>query len=112
MFVHVKVFCLLPLINIYFTLTNCVGVLLLAWLYLVIYGTYVYMNIIEVVVGLFLPSSCGIAGDTQVFRSGRRWYPIKCILSEFVAYLGEIGVLCVGNGRHFTNPYEHVQYNI
>ena len=30
------------------------------------------------------------------------WYPIKFILPEFVAYLGELGVLCVGNGRHFS----------
>ena len=32
------------------------------------------------------------------------WYPIQFFLSEFVAYLGEIGVLCVGNGRHFSTP--------
>ena len=32
------------------------------------------------------------------------WYPIKFILPEFVSYLGERGVLCVGNGSHFCTP--------
>ena len=31
-------------------------------------------------------------------------YPIKFILPEFVSYLGERGVLCVGNGSHFCTP--------
>ena len=31
-------------------------------------------------------------------------YPIKFILPEFVSYLREIGVLCVGNGSHFCTP--------
>ena len=37
--------------------------------------------------------------------------PIEFILPEFVSYLGARGVLCVGNGSHFS-PYEHVQYNV
>ena len=31
-------------------------------------------------------------------------YPIKFFLPEFVSYLGERGVLCVGNGSHFFTP--------
>ena len=31
-------------------------------------------------------------------------YPFKFILPEFVSYLGEGGVLCVGNGRYFCTP--------
>ena len=31
-------------------------------------------------------------------------YPNKLILPEFVSYLGERGVLCVGNGSHLCTP--------
>ena len=31
-------------------------------------------------------------------------YPIKFILPEFVSYLEQRGVLCVGNGSHFCTP--------
>ena len=31
-------------------------------------------------------------------------YPINFILPEFVSYLGERGVLCVGNGSHSCTP--------
>ena len=37
-----------------------------------------------------------------VIRTGRS--PIKFILPEFVSYLGERGVLWVGNGWHFCTP--------
>ena len=29
---------------------------------------------------------------------------IKFILHDFVSYLGERGVMCVGNGSHFCTP--------
>ena len=31
-------------------------------------------------------------------------WPIKFILVVFVSYLGERGVMCVGNGSHFCTP--------
>ena len=39
-------------------------------------------------------------------------YPIKFFLPEFVSYLGERGVLCVGNGSHFCTPDLMSMYNI
>ena len=39
-------------------------------------------------------------------------YPIKLILPEFVSYLGERGVLCVGNGSHLCTPVRMNMCNI
>ena len=51
------------------------------------------------VVGTFLRPVCG-------------WYSIKFILHEFVFYLGERGVMCVGNGSHFCTPVRMNMCNI
>ena len=44
------------------------------------------------------------------YRPGA-WPGLKFIQLEFVSYLGERGVLCVGNVdiSVLTSPYEHVQ---
>ena len=39
-----------------------------------------------------------------VIRLGRRAQPSKFILPQFVSYLGERGVLSVGNVSHFCRP--------
>ena len=39
-------------------------------------------------------------------------YTIKFILPEFVSYLGERGVLCVGNGWHFCTSVLILQSHI
>ena len=44
------------------------------------------------------------SGVTQFLGPTYSRYPIKCILSEFVSYLEERGVLSVGNGSHFCTP--------
>ena len=38
--------------------------------------------------------------------------PIKFMLPEFVSYLGERGVLCVENGRHFYKIVLMNMFNI
>ena len=45
-----------------------------------------------------------MAAKHLTLRSGYSRYPIKFISPEFVSYLRERGVLCVGNGSHFCTP--------
>ena len=62
------------------------------------------------VIATGLPCDCQALYLTLI-RLGRRPQPIKFILPRFVSYLGERGVLCVGNSSHFCTPVFMIMFN-